>query len=180
MRNARFVPFALVALAVTVSSVPAQTPSPPKPGPEVAKLGVFIGKWKGEADVKASSMGPAGKMTWTETCEWLEGGFHVVCRSSGEGPTGKMQGLAILGWDAGTGSYTHYGVDSTGWSDLAEGSVADDTWTFGSERVVGDDIVRSRYVARRASPTSFTFTFEMQREGGSWTLVMSGKNDKAP
>jgi len=164
---------------LVVGVAAAQAPQASKPGPEHAKLAAFAGAWKGQGDVKSSPLGPAGTLTWTETCERFDGGFYLVCKSSGEGPGGKKQGLSILGWNAETASYTFYGIDSTGWFDFAEGSVSDDTWTWGSERAMGGDIVRSRYTLRQPTPTSTKFTFEMQREGGGWSLVMEGGSEKA-
>jgi len=168
----------LLALVPAVSLALAQAPSPPQPGPEHAKLAAFVGTWKGHGDVKATSLGPGGTMTWTETCEWFDGGFHLVCKSSVEGSAGKRQGLSIRGWDAETASYTYFGIDSLGWSDFSEGSVKEDTWTWGSERTMEGKIVRSRYTVHQLTPTSTKFTFEMQQQGGGWTLVMEGASEK--
>jgi len=179
MRRSRLVGSALLFTIVpSVALTLAQAPQAPKPGPEHAKLAAFAGTWKGQAEVKASPFGRGGKMTWTETCEWFEGGFHLVCKSSGESTAAKQQGLSILGWDAETTSYTYYSMDSTGWFNFAEGSVSGDTWIWGSERTMGGKIVRSRYTVHQLTPTSTKFTFEMQQDGGGWTLVMEGGSEK--
>jgi hypothetical protein len=46
----------------------------PKPGPEHKKLDVFAGVWTLDGDMKASPMGPGGKVAENEKCEWMEGG----------------------------------------------------------------------------------------------------------
>src|SRR2546422_11098218 len=60
------------------------------------KLAYFLGRWSETVDMKPGPMGPGGKMTATSTCEWFSGGFYLVCRSEGRGPTGPQQGLGIL------------------------------------------------------------------------------------
>jgi uncharacterized protein DUF1579 len=175
----------IASLSIGVLSIAAAlaqdaAPAPPKPGPEVAKLSTFLGTWKGKADVKASPFGPAGKMTWTETCDWFEGGFQVVCKSTAETPQGKRQSMSILRWDTEADAYEYFSIDSGGASHMAEGSVTSGgTWTFGSESMMEKQIVRSRYTLRNPSPTTKTFTFEIQREHGGWTVVSEGSSEKS-
>ena len=68
-----------VVLAVGGSQVlmAAKAQQAPTPGPEQKKLGYFVGKWTTEGEMKASPMGPGGKITSTDTCEWFDGGFAV-------------------------------------------------------------------------------------------------------
>jgi hypothetical protein len=93
--------------------VAAQSPQAPKPGPEHARLGYFVGKWKTEGEMKPSPMGPGGKMTGTDTCNWFEGRFTVVCRSEGTGPWGPTKSIGILGYSTEEKVYTYYGVDNS-------------------------------------------------------------------
>ena len=53
----------------------------PKPGPELKKLDMFAGAWTLDGDMKPSPMGPGGKTTESEKCEWMEGGFFLVCHT---------------------------------------------------------------------------------------------------
>ena len=76
----------VVISAAGASVVAAQAPAAPKPGPEHARLAYFVGKWKTEGEMKPGPMGPGGKMSGTDTCEWYDGHFSVVCRSEGTGP----------------------------------------------------------------------------------------------
>jgi hypothetical protein len=81
----------------------AQGPSgPPKPGPEVKKLGVFIGKWTADGNVKPGGMmGPGGESPGTESCEWTSGGFAVLCRETATVPgMGKITDVSITTYDA--------------------------------------------------------------------------------
>jgi hypothetical protein len=63
----------LVLVLCTTMALAQTSSAPPKPGPEVKKLGVFVGKWTAEGD-----MGPGGKAATTESCEWISGGFAVL------------------------------------------------------------------------------------------------------
>jgi hypothetical protein len=94
-------------------AVAAQSPQAPKPGPEHARLGYFVGKWKTEGEMQPSPMGPGGKMTGTDTCDWFEGPFTVVCRSEETGPWGPSKSIGILGYSTEEKVYTYYGVDNS-------------------------------------------------------------------
>lgn len=96
-RALAFASMLVLGLAVAAA---AQAPAgPPKPGPEHKKLQYFAGKWTMQGELKASPFGPGGKTTATDNCEWFAGGFHLVCKSDGKGPTGEMKGLAVLGYN---------------------------------------------------------------------------------
>ena len=169
----------VIVLAVSIAPVLAEDPAPPKPGPEAAKLAAFVGTWKGKADVKESPFGPAGKMTWTETCDWFEGRYQLVCKSTADTPRGKLVSMSTLGWDPEAAAYLYHSIDSGGGSQLAEGSVTSGgQWTFGSERAMGEQVIRSRYTIDHPTPTTMKFTFEMQRTSGGWTLVTEGSSEK--
>src|SRR5436309_7959309 len=92
----------------------AQAPQPPKPGPEHQRLEYFVGKWTGEGEMKPGPMGPGGKITSTDTCEWFEGHFAVICRSDGKTPMGPSKSIGILSYSPEEKIYTYYGVDNSG------------------------------------------------------------------
>ena len=152
----------------------------PKPGPEHKKLDYFVGKWRGEGDMKESPFGPGGKFTGTETCEWFSGGFFVVCRSEGKGPMGEMKGLGILGYNPEEKKYTYYGIE-TGMpaGESATGTVQGNTWTWTGQSKMEGKVIKNRYTMKETSPTSYTFKFETSTDGKTWTAVMEGKDTKA-
>ena len=82
------------------------TPGQPKAGPEIAKLAYYLGSWRGEGEAKARPFGPGGKLSSTTTCEWFDGGFHLVCRGEEQGPTGKRTFLNIRAYDEKTKTNT--------------------------------------------------------------------------
>ena len=179
MRQAlRLAPALIVSLSV-FGLVAAQSPEgTPKPGPEQKKLEWFVGKWSGKAVMKPGPFGPGGPMTWTETCEWFEGGFHLVCRSEGTSPTGPMKGIGIIGYDAERKLYTYYGVDNTGWSDLATGTFSGRTWSYSNEFTMGGKKYWSRMSIEELSDREQRFRWETSEDGKTWALVMEGGSTK--
>jgi hypothetical protein len=169
------------ALALWVSAVAyAQTPQKkPTPSPEQKKLGYFVGTWIQEGDMKASPYGPAGKITSTETCEWFTGGFHVVCRSTGEGPMGTLKGLGFMAYGAEDKAYAYHGIDNMGMNVSAKGTYDGKTWTFASDEKMGGKLIHSRYVMAETSPTAYTGKWEMSEDGQHWTTAMEMKSTKA-
>jgi uncharacterized protein DUF1579 len=160
----------------------AQAPAAPKPTAEHQKLGYFVGKWTTEGEMKASPYGPGGKVTATDTCEWFEGGFSVVCRSEGKAPTGPTKGLGIMSYNTEEKAYTYYGIDNSPMSmaTVPKGTLQGDTWTYNDEAKMGGATVKSRYVLKTSAPNSYTFKWEMANPDGTWSPIVEGKSTKVP
>jgi len=159
----------------------AQAPQQPKPGPEHQRLAYFVGKWTTEGEMKPSPMGPGGKLSSTDTCEWFEGRFAVICHSDGKTPMGPSKSLAILSYSAEEKVYTYYGVDNSNMTmaTVPRGMVQGDTWTYTDESMMGGKKVKSRVMLKELSPSAYTFTMEMQGPDGKWAPMMESKSTKA-
>jgi hypothetical protein len=170
------VAFSVVAVAMAT----AQPGQPPKPGPEHKRLGYFVGKWMSEGEMKPGPMGPGGKITSTDTCEWFEGGFAVVCHSEGKSPMGPSKGIGILSYSPEEKVYTYSGVDNSGMTmtSVPRGTVQGDTWTYNDEGMMGGKKMKTRVVIKELSPTAYTFKMEMQGPDGKWAPMMESKNTK--
>ncbi|HYT05759.1 MAG TPA: DUF1579 family protein [Gemmatimonadales bacterium] len=169
---------AAVTLLAT-STLRAQAPPAPKPGPEHQKLDYFAGRWHEVAEVKPGPMGPGGKMAGTSTCEWFAGGFYLVCRSDGSGPAGEMRGLGIMGYSTERTHYTYYGIDNSGMGgDPAYGELRGDTWDWHGESLMGGKTVKGHYVIKQVSPDSYTWKWEISMGGGPWTVVAEGTDTR--
>jgi hypothetical protein len=159
----------------------AQAPQPAKPGPEHQRLAYFVGTWTSEGEMKPGPMGPGGKMTSRDTCEWYEGRFAVICRSEGKGPMGPSKGLGILGYSPEEKVYTYYRTDSSGMMTMTtvpRGTVKGDTWTYTDESMMGGQKVKSRVTMKELSPTSYSFVMDVQGADGKWTTLMESKQTK--
>src|SRR5688572_8932252 len=94
---------ALIALVGLALALPT---TPPKPGAEHKAMAYFAGKWPSEGEIKPGTLGPGGKMTGTDNCEWFAGGFQIVCRGEGKGPLGPTTTLGVLAYSAADKAYT--------------------------------------------------------------------------
>ena len=170
---------ALAAVLAGTQIALAQAPShPPAPGPEVKKLGYFVGKWTSEGNAKESPMGPAGKFIGSETDEWFAGGFYVVTHSSVKGPMGAEKELAVMGYDPQEKMYKYTSYSSAGYSESAKGTLESDTWTWTSETNMGGQTYKNRFIVKVLSPESYTFTFEISTDGTQWNSIVEGKAKK--
>ncbi len=150
----------------------------PKPGPELKKLDVFVGPWTLEGNMKPGMMGPGGSMTENEKCEWMEGGFYLVCRSEYKSAMGDGVGLSVMGYSAEDKAYTYREFDSFGEFDDSRGTFDGDTWTWTSNEKMNGMTMKGRFTMKMTSATSYTFTFEMSQDGTKWSTVMDGKATK--
>lgn len=167
---------ALFGTSVVLAEEPAQQP---QPTPEHKKLAMWLGSWTGSGEMKPGPFGPGGPMNWTEECSWFAGAeFNVVCKSKGNGPTGPMVGLGIVGYKPEKKVYTHYGVDNNGWSGYSEGNRSGDTWTFTSTETMEGKTYHSRFAMKMETPVKMTFTWEMSEDGKNWIVMMDGVSKK--
>jgi uncharacterized protein DUF1579 len=169
-----------VCVLISLAGVPLLAAQASKPGPEHARLGYFVGKWHAEGELKPGPMGPGGKVTSTDNCEWFEGKFSVVCRSEGTMPTGPTKSIGILGYSPEEKVYTYYGVDNTNMTmaSVPKGTVKGDTWTYTDEGMMGGQKMKTRVTIKELSATSYTFKMEMAGADGKWMPMMESKNTK--
>lgn len=168
---------ACLAGSLVAAALFAQAPAPPRPGPEVQKLGYFVGEWKFEGEGKDSSFGPGGRFSGTETCEWFAGGFQVICRSEATGPTGKTAGFSVIAYDPETREYTYYTIDSTGFSALARGTVTGETWTYTWAGTAGGKPAKLRATMQTA-PAFYSGRTEGSMGGGPMTIIADVKSTR--
>jgi hypothetical protein len=178
----RVIPYAVfvVMIAAFVSLPLAKSPQVPAPGPELKRLGFFVGKWRGEGEMKPSPFGPGGKFTESDDSEWMPGGFFVVIHADETSPMGSGKALMIMGYNAEKKVYTFNAFNSMGLTEAATGIVEGDTWTWTSDSEMGGKPVKTRYTMKELSPTSYSTKFEMSADGGAWMTIMEGKTTKVP
>jgi Protein of unknown function (DUF1579) len=150
----------------------------PKPGPELKKLDMFAGSWTLEGDMKPGPMGPGGKMTETEHCKWMDGGFFLVCHADFKSSMGNGTETAYMGYDTNDKVYTYDSFNSMGESDHSKGKVEGDTWTWSSDSKMGGQSIKGHFIMKVSSPASYSFKFEMSQDGTTWTTAMDGKATK--
>lgn len=167
-------------LAVTLAGVlsaMAQT-EPLKPAPELKKLDVFAGTWTLDGNMKPGAMGPGGSMTENERCEWMEGGFYLVCHSDFKSSMGNGMGLSVMGYSVDDKAYTYREFNSYGEFDDSRGMLDGDTWSWTSDEKMNGTTMKGRFTMKMTSATSYNFTFDMSQDGTKWSTVMDGKATK--
>jgi hypothetical protein len=152
----------------------------PKPGPEHKKLDAFAGTWTLDGDIKPGPMGPGGKVTESEKCEWMEGGFFLVCHIDFKTAMtmGNGSGISIMGYSTDDKSYTYREFNSWGEFTDSKGSVEGDTWTWINDEKMGAMTMKGRFTMKVTSPTAYNFMYENSQDGTKWTTVMEGKATK--
>ena len=163
-----------------VQAAAAQAGEAPKPGPEHQRLAYFVGKWKAEGEIKPGPMGPGGRMTSTDHCEWFEGHYSVICRSEAKTPMGSNKSIGILGYNTEEKVYTYYAVDNTSMNmaSVPKGKVQGDTWTYTDEGTMGGQKMKSRVIIKEISPKEYSFRMDMQGPDGKWVPTMESRNTK--
>jgi hypothetical protein len=168
---------AVVAVAIGSSALVGQAPEM-KPGPEHKRIGYFTGQWAYEGEQKPSSMGPGGKISGTETCEWFAGGFQLVCRTKGTSPKGPGTGQSVMSYDPARKMYTFYAISSHGDNIFVRGQVEGKVWTWTDEMTVDGKPMKIRATVTEETPTSYTFKLEGSFGGGPMTVIEEGKSTK--
>ncbi|HZW79175.1 MAG TPA: DUF1579 family protein [Candidatus Deferrimicrobiaceae bacterium] len=167
----------LMAWVLMAAAATAQM-QPPKPAPELKKLDMFVGSWTLDGTMKPGAMGPGGTMTENEKCEWMEGGFYLVCHSDYKSSMGNGVGLSVMGYSVDDKAYTYREFNSFGEFDDSRGSLDGDTWTWTSDEKMDDTTMKGRFVMKMTSATSYNFIFDMSQDGTKWSTVMEGKASK--
>jgi Protein of unknown function (DUF1579) len=151
----------------------------PKPAPEHKKLDMLVGSWVLDGDVKPSAMGPGGKMIENEKCEWMEGGFFLVCHVDFKlANAGNGSGVTVLGYSSGDKAYTYREFNSWGEFNDSRGTLDGDTWTWTSDEKMDSGMAKGRFTMKFMSPSSYTFIYEMSPDGAKWITEVDGKATK--
>jgi hypothetical protein len=161
----------LLLFAVLVVAIPglafgqSQIAPPPRPGPEIQRLGYFVGTWKTEDET----------VTW----EWFTGGFSLIGRVENSGPGLKSSELRIMTYDPVTGDYTQYKVTSVGpGGTLSRLTVRGDTWLSQWDGTEDGKPAKYRFAIVEVTPTSFSAKLETSLAGGPWIVTFETKGVK--
>jgi len=142
-----------------------QTALPPKPGPEIQRLGSMLGTWKTDYGE-------------TVTYEWFDGGFSLIGHV--ENPD-KSTELRIITYDPDAKTYSQYRITSTGPGGTLStgGTVSENTWVYPVlDKTDCGESAKCRFVIVQDTPTSFTAKLEVSKSGGPWTVTFTTKGVK--
>jgi len=169
----------LAMLTMCVTTLVAQAPPAPKPGPEHQKLSAFVGNWTFSGEMKPGPMGPGGKMTGTDRIMWLADNFALERRFSGTGPMGSINGLEVIAYDGARKVYTYQIVDSTGAVGGGTGTNNGSTWTFTGSGSMGGKTMQERCnLTFGTGNNTLKIACEGSGDGKSFTPMFEGTATK--
>lgn len=169
---------AIISLWVVLIATAMAQMGTPKPGPENKKLDLFVGSWTLDGDLKQTPMGPAGKISEDEKCEWMDGNFFVLCHADFKSAMGNVSGVAVMGYSGDDKAYTYREFNSMGEYMESKGSVDGDTWVWTGDDKMNGEVIKGKFTMKFSSPTTYNFTYDTSQDGTKWTTVMDGKATK--
>lgn len=170
----------LVSLLAVPGALGAQSATVvPKPGPELKRLAVFVGKWNFEGQAQASPYGPAGKLTAVDRYEWMPGGFFMTHHWDARQGGVEIKGMEVIGYDSDTKGYTSRFFDNFGNSGSFKASFQNNTWTWTGDSEVAGKALKERCTVRVASPTVLTAKCEYSTDGAKWLTNFESKGSRA-
>jgi hypothetical protein len=165
--KSRFVAVGMMAVLLAIV-VQAQTP-PSAPGPEHAKLNIWVGDWTHEAVVLPTPLGPGGKYVGKTQVRPILGGFFVEFRLEETGPTGKSQYHEIDGYDAKSKRYTWFGFSSDGETSSVTYTIDGNKVNYSGTLLRGDKQYQIRgNVTFNADRTRWDEKREVSTDGKTW------------
>jgi hypothetical protein len=121
-------------------------------------------------------MGPGGKTSQTERCEWMENEFFLVCHVEFKTThSGRGSGLSVIGYSTSEKAYTYREFNSWGEFEDSRGSLDGDTWTWTSDEKMGGTMVKGRFTMKFTSASAYTFNYETSPDGAKWSVLVDGK-----
>ena len=165
------------AMLVAAAPLLAQAPTP---GPEVKKLEVWVGTWTYEGDAKATPLGPAAKVSGTETGRMIMGGFGLEWKGEEKGVFGAIQWSETDVYDTATKTYPYFGVQSDGalWS--GSNTIVGNVWKGTGTQTVKGVTYRARGEATMAADgKSWAQKVELSTDGKTWMPWMELKITKS-
>jgi hypothetical protein len=173
-----FLSFLLVCGSILIMARAQSQETLPKPGPEVKKLAVMVGRFTNEGEVKAGAFGPnspAIKVSGTDECKWTAGGFGLVCTEIVDiGGTKEIE-TDVVFYDPITKKYEYHGIRNTGETNNQTGTVSGDTWTWLGGGSLDGKVFHTRYIMKVLSSDSYEYTEEWGEGEKPMELGMSGK-----
>jgi hypothetical protein len=164
---------AVIALLASLPSVLAAQPAPPK------RLEVFLGSWTTVGTAQASPLGAAGRVSMTETFEWLPGGFFVMHRWEGQQGSAEVSGLEILGFDARNKVFTSRFFDHAGLTGTLRANPQGNAWTWAGDADIGGKLVKQRCTIILVNSDTFTTRCEYSADGFKWLASLESRSTRA-
>src|SRR5439155_8808285 len=92
-----------VCVSLAVCSIVVRAQQISKPGPEHKKLGMFLGSWSVDGEIKSGNGygRSAGKINMVERYQWMPGEFFLQMNRDGKMAGAEIKHMLMFGYDAG-------------------------------------------------------------------------------
>jgi Protein of unknown function (DUF1579) len=180
-RPTRLLAFVLACASTAIVARTQSSTAPPKPGPEVKKLAVMVGKFTNEGEVKAGAMGPnspAMKVSGTDECRWTAGGFGLTCTYAYDVGGTNWAGTGLVYYDSTSKKYRYHGVNNLGEIEDQTGTASGDTLTWTGKSSIDGKVFHILYVTKVVSKDCYEYTESWGESENSMKLSMSGKDTR--
>lgn len=135
----------------------------PEPGPEHARLEVFIGKWINEGVTLGTP--EEAKILTSDVYEWIPGRFAVLHTAYGRIGDLGVGGVEVLSYDPEAGKYKSHFFDSQGHITVDDLIYDDGKWIWAGEKI------RTTAEFRDGGKTQHAL-HEQTEDGVEWRLAM--------
>ena len=156
----------------------AQTPAVPRAGAEYKRLDQFVGSWTTVGTTQAGHQAGVGKLTSTETYEWMPGGYFLVHRWDGQLGSATLNGFEVLGFDARTKAYTVRFFDSLGTSGTLRATPQGNAWTWAGDADAAGKPLKQRCTMILVNPDTFTTKCETSPDGFKWQIALESRSSR--
>ncbi len=175
MKHARIPATLMMAIAVAL----AQTTPPPATddlATATRKLGVFVGKWKSEANSFETGYSHVGHLTSQINCRWSPQGNFLVCEQQITDNEGQHTQLSIYSYNSKDGTYTISSMAGPGaqpWNGTV--IISGNVWTYPGGFQAQGKKVEIRTTNDFSHSGVEQFKSEYSDDGGAhWTTMLQG------
>lgn len=166
-------------LLVLLTALAPLTVAAQGPPPETAKLGYFEGTWDLAGEDQKGPMGPGGKTSGTEKCEWFAGRFAMVCRADVMTPGGPGKSMSTFTYNSEKKKYSFDGIDSYGADISATSVITSGVWHWTSFPMsMPDGTYIIKYDVTTLSDREYTYAWRWSKNKGAWHPGGAGRGKK--
>jgi len=170
----------VIAATCFVGAAFSQQPSqPPKPDPGLKALGIWVGDWTDELDIKPTPLGPGVKSSGKSTVRWVLNGSFVEVRTQLRGNGVDLEWIEFAWYDAAAKNYRTQTYTSIGSTLSQSGTASGNVWSFTWTQTIGGIQYKFRAVMTFAADgMSYAMKTEIFTDGKTWTLWNESKGTK--
>ena len=170
----------MTTITITKSKDAIVSKPPAKPSAGHRSLDVWLGEWNTQGQQYEGPVGPAAKITATDTFEWATGEFFMVHRFEGKVGDSDASCIEIIGYDSEIKSYPTHTYYNTGLTNDWQSHESDGTWTLTGDWDMAGKKAKARCTTLFSHDgNTMTGKWEMSIEGGTWQTFWDTKGTKA-